>query len=78
MEEAKTPTLTPAMIEGCLICSVQILQGNPPMLVMELEDRCEQRATLQVIAGAIPILNGNLLTINPSITINFIKKEGKE
>ena len=75
MVEQKQTTLTPDMIEGNIIRSVQIISGGTPLVVMELEDRNEQQATLTIIPSAQPMLNGNLLCINPSITLNLNKKE---
>ncbi len=74
-EEQKQPTFTPDMLEGCFIKTAQVVSAPVPTLVMELEDRTEQRATLTVVPGAVPMLNGNILIVNPSITMNLTKKE---
>ena len=71
---AEPTVLTPDMLEGCFIHSVQIIPGQP-MVVMELEDRQEKKVTLTLIAGAVPMLNGNFMVVNPSITLNLTKKE---
>ena len=67
MEEPRQNTLSPEMVEGCLIRSMRVISVPIPVVIMELEDRNEQPITLTISPGAV-------VNVNSSITVNLARK----